>query len=79
METDHDLRGRMTRLQTEALEEIEAIDPAASWPAFSTRLERLVDDEVTSVFEALADKSRALANDVAQLFGEEGGFALDDL
>ena len=47
METDYDLRGRMTRLQTEALEEIEAIDPAASWPVFSTRLERLVDDEVT--------------------------------
>ena len=80
METDHDLRGPDDAvLQTEALEEIEAIDPAASWPAFSTRLERRVDDEVTSVFEALADNSRDLANDVAQLFGEEGGFALDDL
>ena len=44
METDHDLRARMTRLQTDALEEIEAIDPAAMWPVFSTRLERLVDD-----------------------------------
>src|SRR5436190_4038823 len=79
METDHDLRGRMTRLQTEALEEIDTIDPATSWPVFSTRLERRVDDEVTSVFEAMADNSRALANDVAQLFGEEGGFALDDI
>jgi hypothetical protein len=77
METDYDLRGRMTRLQTEALEEIEAIDPAASWPVFSTRLERLVDNEVSEVFDALAENSRALANDVAQLFGEEGGFAFD--
>jgi hypothetical protein len=79
METDHDLRARMTRLQTDALEEIEAIDPASSWPVFSTRLERLVDDEVASVFEAMADNSKALANDVAQLFGEEGGFSLLDI
>ncbi len=77
METDHDLRGRMTRLQTEALEEIEAIDPATSWPVFATRLERLVDEEVSSVFDAMAENSRALANDVGQLFGEEGGFSLD--
>jgi hypothetical protein len=79
METDHDLRGRMTRLQAEALEEIEAIDPAESWPVFSTRLERLVDEEVSSVFEALADNSKGLAADVAELFGEESGFGRADL
>ena len=79
LETEHDLRTRMGKLQSDALEEIEAADPVEIWPVFSGRLERLVDAEVTSVFVALEDNSRRLADDVAELFGDEGGLDLADL
>jgi hypothetical protein len=79
LETDYDLRTRMAKLQTDAQEEIDHADPVAIWPVFSARLERLVDAEVNSVFETLAENSLRLAEDVAESFGAESGLAPPEL
>ena len=79
LETEHDLRTRMARLQSDALEEIETVDPAEIWPVFSARLERMVDTEVTATFAALEDTSTELAAEVAGFFGDEAGLEPADM
>jgi len=79
LETEHELRTRMARLQSDALEEIETIDPTEMWPVFSARLERMVEAEVTATFAALEENSTQLALEVAGLFGDEAGLAPADM
>ena len=79
LETDHDLRVRMTRLQTEAMAELEASDPSEIWTGFATRLHRSVEDEVGGLLEALEGNGRQLALEVAQLFGDEQVVDADEL
>jgi hypothetical protein len=79
LDTEHDLRTRMAHLQTDAFEEIETGDPSEIWPVFSARLERMVEAEVVSVFAALEENSKELAEDVARLFDDEGGLEPTDM
>ena len=79
LETEHELRTRMARLQSDALEEIESIDPTEMWPVFSARLERMVETEVTATFAALEENSTQLAEEVAELFGDEAGIEPADM
>lgn len=74
---DHDLRERMRETTRVAEEALDDSDPADTWDEFATWLDERVTWEVVQNFSIIAERARALADDVAAHFESQGGLALD--
>ena len=68
---EHDLRDRLRKVQREAENAIEEGDPGPIWDQFSEWLSQRVVAAVSETFVWTDERSRWLAEEVAQLFAED--------
>jgi hypothetical protein len=76
---DHDLRDRLRKVLREAEALAEDADPAEIWDQLAKWLQHQVTAAASANFVWAGERSRALAQRVAELFAEDGRVALPDL
>lgn len=76
---EHDLRERLRKAQREAENAIDAGDPGPIWDQFSEWLTQRVVTALSETFVWTDERSRWLADEVADLFGRDERMPLDDL
>jgi hypothetical protein len=75
-DVDHDLRGRIRDVITEADKAIEDVDPADTWPEMQSWLEQVVAAEMLANYTLLRDRATELSEQVGQHFQEASGEVL---
>ena len=75
---DYDLRDRSRVVTREAEEAIDADDPGALWPEFSSWLQQRIEIAVADSFVWAEQRSRYLADQVVEQFARDGGAALPE-
>ncbi len=78
-DVDHDLRGRIRKVITEADDAIEDSDPVDSWPQMEPWLESRVSFELVTNYTYLRDRAGELNQLVAEHFQEASGADLGQL
>lgn len=74
-EVETDLTMRLRTLRDEAIERIEASDPADGWPEFQAWLQQRTNEDVTDHFMAMRDRGEAVAAEVISRFDENSASA----
>lgn len=74
-EVETDLTMRLRAIRDEAIDRIEASDPAEGWPEFQAWLQQQTNEEVTDHFTAMRDRAEAVAVEVISRFDENSAGA----
>jgi hypothetical protein len=74
-EVDTDLTMRLRTLRDEAIERIEASDPADGWPEFRAWLQQRTNEDVSDHFTNMRDRGEAVAAEVISRFDENSASA----
>ncbi len=76
---EHDLRGRIRRIITEADDALMAADPADTWPQMETWLQSRISYELVANYTYLRDRAADLSGEVGEHFREVSGEELGRL